>query len=157
MIRKTIALYGKSRQDENLTGIMNFMAEARMRGFGLLCHEKFATYLSRFGENPDFIPKVFTGIPDADAAVSFGGDGTVIRTARRLRGTGIPIAGINTGTVGYLAHFALADPELLLDGIKKNTLKKQSRRVIQGSGKGIPEDFVCCALNDIAVLKDDSA
>lgn len=157
MKRKTLALYGKSRQDQNLTGIMNFMAEARMRGFGLLCHEKFAVYLSRFGENPDFIPTVFSGIPDADAAISFGGDGTVIRTAHRLRDTEMPIAGINTGTLGYLAHFTLDNPELLLDGLMQHTLKKQARRVIQVEGDKIPEDFVCCALNDIAVLKVDTA
>ena len=157
MRRKTLALYGKSRQDQNLTGIMNFMAEARMRGFGLLCHEKFAAYLSRFGENPDFIPTVFTGIPDADVAISFGGDGTVIRTAHRLRDTEMPIAGINTGTLGYLAHFTLDNPELLLDGLMQHSLKKQARRVIQVEGDKIPDDFVCCALNDIAVLKVDTA
>ena len=157
MRRQTIALYGKSRQDENLTGIMNFMAEARMRGFGLLCHEKFAAYLSRFGENPDFIPPVFTGIPEADVAISFGGDGTFLRTARRLRDTGMPIAGINTGTLGYLAHFSLDDSAGLLDGIMRNSLKMQARRLIEVSGKGIPEDFVRCALNEIAVQKDDSA
>ena len=136
---------------------MNFMAEARMRGFGLLCHEKFAAYLSRFGENPDFIPKVFSGIPDADVAISFGGDGTFLRTARRLGDTEIPIAGINTGNLGYLAHFSLDDAPLLLDGIKKKTLKTQSRKLIEVSGKGIPDDFLRCALNEIAVLKDDSA
>ncbi len=157
MRRKTLALYGKSRQDENLTGIMNFMAEARRRGFGLLCHEKFAAYLSRFGENPDFIPPVFSGIPDADVAISFGGDGTFLRTARRLGNTEIPIAGINTGTLGYLAHFTLDESGELLDGILNKTLKVQPRRLIQVSGDGIPDDFLCCALNEIAVLKDDSA
>ena len=157
MRRKTLALYGKSRQDQNLTGIMNFMAEARRRGFGLLCHEKFAAYLSRFGENPDFIPPVFSGIPDADAAISFGGDGTVLRTARRLRSTEMPIAGVNTGTLGYLAHFTLDEPEKLLDGLLQNTLKMQARRVIEVSGEGIPEDFMRCALNEITVQKDDSA
>lgn len=157
MKRTTLALYGKSRQDENLTGIMKFMAEARMRGFGLLCHEKFAAYLSRFGENPDFIPTVFSGIPDADVAISFGGDGTFLRTARRLENTEIPIAGINTGNLGYLAHFSLDDTPLLLDGIKNKTLKMQPRKLIEVSGQGIPEDFLCCALNEIAVLKDDTA
>lgn len=153
----TLALYGKSRQDENLTGIMNFMAEARTMGFRLLCHEKFAAYLSQFGDNPDFIPPVFSGIPEADVAISFGGDGTFLRTARRLGSTGIPIAGVNTGSLGYLAHFSLDDIPLLLNGIKDNTLKIQPRKLIEVSGKGIPEDFLCCALNEIAVLKDDSA
>ena len=157
MRRKTLALYGKSRQDQNLTGIMNFMAEARKRGFGLLCHEKFAAYLSRFGENPDFIPPVFSGIPEADVAISFGGDGTFLRTARRLAATEIPIAGVNTGNLGYLAHFSLDDTPLLLDGIKDNTLKIQPRKLIEVSGPGIPDDFLCCALNEIAILRDDSA
>lgn len=157
MIRKTLALYGKSRQDENMTGIMNFMAEARTRGFGLSCHEKFAAYLSRFGENPDFIPTVFSGIPEADAAISFGGDGTFLRTARRLGDTEIPIAGVNTGTLGYLAHFSLDDSAALLDGILGNTLKVQARKLIEVSGDGIPTDFLRCALNEIAVLKDDTA
>lgn len=157
MKRKTLALYGKSRQDENLTGIMNFMAEARRRGFGLLCHEKFAAYLSRFGENPDFIPPVFSGIPEADVAISFGGDGTFLRTARRLGDTEMPIAGVNTGTLGYLAHFSLDVPAELLDGILHQSLKMQARRLIEVSGPGIPADFLRCALNEIAVLKDDSA
>ncbi len=157
MRRITLALYGKSRQDENLTGILNFVAEARKRGFGLLCHEKFAAYLSRFLENTDFIPKVFSGIPDADVAISFGGDGTFLRTARRLEATEIPIAGVNTGNLGYLAHFSIDDTDLLLDGIKKKTLKMQPRKLIEVLGKGIPSDFLCCALNEIALLKDDSA
>ncbi len=153
----TLALYGKSRQDQNLTGIMNFMAEARMRGFGLLCHEKFAAYLSRFGENPDFIPPIFSGIPDAEVAISFGGDGTFLRTARRLESTEIPIAGINTGNLGYLAHFSLDDAPRLLDGIRDKSLKIEPRKLIEVSGKGIPADFLCCALNEIAILRDDSA
>ncbi len=157
MRRITLALYGKSRQDENLTGILNFVAEARKRGFGLLCHEKFAAYLSRFGENPDFIPPIFSGIPDANVAISFGGDGTFLRTARRLEDTEIPIAGINTGNLGYLAHFSLDETSLLLDGIKNNSLKIQPRKLIEVSGKGIPADFLCCALNEIAVQKDASA
>lgn len=157
MRSKTLALYGKSRQDENLTGIMRFMAEARRRGFGLLCHEKFAAYLSRFGENPDFIPPVFSGVPDADVAISFGGDGTFLRTARRLGPTEMPIAGINTGTLGYLAHFTLDDPATLLDGIMRGGLQMQPRKLIEVSGDGIPDGFLRCALNEIAVQKDDSA
>lgn len=82
----SIALYGKSRQDHNITGILNFIAEARKAGFRLLCHEKFAAYLTRLGVPEDYIPIVFSDVPDADAAISFGGDGTFLRTARRLGG-----------------------------------------------------------------------
>lgn len=157
MAAKTLALYGKSRQDENLTQIIEFLAEARKMGFGLLCHEKFADYLLRCNVGPALVPEVFAGIPDADAAISFGGDGTFLRTARRLQGKEIPIAGVNTGHLGYLAHFSLDNPRLLLEGIRDGFLKMQSRNMIAVEGDALPEGFICDALNEVAVMKDDSA
>lgn len=157
MEKSILALYGKSRQDENLGGIMNFMAEARNMGFGLLCHEKFAAYLERTGVPSEIIPEIFTGVPDAKAAISFGGDGTFLRTARRLSGTEIPVAGVNTGHLGYLAHFSLDNPCLLLEGIRHGSLSIQPRKLISVKGVGIPDDFICDALNEVAVQKDDSA
>lgn len=153
----TLALYGKSRQDSNLSGIMKFMAEARKMGFGLLCHENFASYLSGFQDCKGLIPPVFSGVPDAGVAISFGGDGTFLRTARRLGNSGIPIAGVNTGNLGYLAHFSLEEVSALLEGVKSGTLKVQPRKLIEVEGASIPDDFLCCALNEIAVLKDDTA
>lgn len=153
----TIALYGKSRQDENQTRILEFMAEARRMGFGLLCHEKFADYLSHIGINDNLIPARFDGVPEADAAISFGGDGTFLRTARRLKGKQIPIAGVNTGHLGYLAHFSLEAPRMLLEGLMNGSLKIQPRKLIMVNCSALPEDFVCDALNEIAVMKDDSA
>ncbi len=157
METKTLALYGKSRQDENLTQIIEFLTEARKMGFGLLCHEKFADYLLRCSVDPALIPDVFSGIPDADAAVSFGGDGTFLRTARRLSEKQIPIAGVNTGHLGYLAHFSFDNSRQLLDGLRAGTLKIQPRNMIAVKGDSLPEDFVCEALNEIAVMKDDTA
>lgn len=157
MQRMVIALYGKSRQDENQTRFIDFLAEARRMGFGLLCHEKFADYLSHIGINENIIPQRFSGIPDADAAVSFGGDGTFLRTARRLGGKHIPIAGVNTGHLGYLAHFSLDNPRVLLQGLLDGSLRHQPRKLIRVKGDALPSDFFCDALNEVAVQKDDSA
>lgn len=154
---QTLAFYGKSRQDHNMTGILNFIDEARKSGFRLLCHEKFAAYLSRLGVTDDYIPDIFNAVPDADVAVSFGGDGTFLRTARRLSGTTIPIAGVNTGHLGYLAHFSLDNPQILLSGLRNSSLCLEKRKMISVFGKGIPDNFCCDALNEIAVQKDDSA
>lgn len=132
---RRLALYGKSRQDENLAGIARFMSEAVRMGFGLMCHEKFASYLAASGFPVESIPPEFSGIPEAEAAVSFGGDGTFLRTARRLGASRIPIAGVNTGSLGYLAHFSLDNPTMLLEGILSGTLDRRPRKLITVKGK----------------------
>ena len=58
----------------------------------------------------DFIPgdHSFLGyhdlFRDVDLIVSFGGDGTMLHTARVSHGSGIPILGVNLGKVGFLAE-----------------------------------------------------
>lgn len=49
----------------------------------------------------------------ADLVLSVGGDGTMLSIARRLVGSGIPLAGVNLGRVGFL-------PELSRDNWKKS-------------------------------------
>ena len=43
---------------------------------------------------------------DLDVALSLGGDGTFLRTAARVNKQDIPILGINTGRLGFLADVA---------------------------------------------------
>ena len=57
-------------------------------------------------DSEDLFPEELYGI---DCVISLGGDGTIIRAARRIAGTGIPIIGINIGHLGYLT--AVSDRE----------------------------------------------
>ena len=42
--------------------------------------------------------------PETDCILVLGGDGTLLRTARDTVGLGIPLLGINLGTLGFLAE-----------------------------------------------------
>ena len=57
------------------------------------------------GDSYDYYPPscLFDGV---GMIVSFGGDGTILHTARLSEGTGIPILGVNLGKVGFLAEIS---------------------------------------------------
>ena len=42
-------------------------------------------------------------LPGADVLVCFGGDGTILHTAKAATKRGIPILGVNIGTMGFMA------------------------------------------------------
>lgn len=53
---------------------------------------------------------------EADAVLSLGGDGTILRAAEVVRGTPIPLLGVNFGHVGFLAE---AEPDSLEDSVSR--------------------------------------
>lgn len=48
-------------------------------------------------------------LQEADFAVVFGGDGTIISAARQLSKTNVPVIGVNLGKLGYLAEFSVSE------------------------------------------------
>ena len=60
---------------------------------------------------------------NADCLITLGGDGTIIRASRRIAGSGIPIAGVNLGHLGYLTAVSTKAeiPELLEKGDRRLT------------------------------------
>ena len=99
----------------------------------------------------------------ADYAISMGGDGTLLKTASHVGNSDIPIIGVNTGRLGFLADFLPADIDEAFDEIYNGTCIVEEHSVIgieemecgerrEERRKGYPY-----ALNDIAVLKRDNA
>jgi NAD+ kinase len=70
---------------------------------------------------------------NAEAFIVFGGDGTLLATARRLQGKQVPMMGVNFGRLGFLASFT---PEQFRDHFEafiKGTLPISSRLMLEAS------------------------
>ena len=105
-----------------------------------------------------------------DYAISMGGDGTLLKTASHVGATGIPIIGVNTGRLGFLADFLPNEIEQALDELYAGNCRVEEHAAIKLS-LGDEQDFKVqsskfkvqgsigypYALNDIAVLKRDNA
>lgn len=86
---------------------------------------------------------------NADALLVLGGDGTLLSTARRLRGRPIPLMGVNFGRLGFLASFTPEEFPRHLELLLANRLPIVRRAMLEVSVAG--QNFSATALNDAVV------
>ena len=82
---------------------------------------------------------------DADVILIFGGDGTLLSTARRLHGRQVPMMGVNFGRLGFLASFTPAQFKDQFEKLISNSLPISARLVLEAS---LIDADVKCSLND---------
>lgn len=92
---------------------------------------------------------------DIDALLTLGGDGTLLRGARFLAGTPVPILGVNLGQLGFLTTCQSGDIEEALRLVASKQYEAQARMAISGSavdgGGSIRQSWL--ALNDFVLHK----
>lgn len=154
-----IAIYGSRRHHDNAPALADFLLSLGGRGIDVVMHRKLYTHL--FELVPEAMAAVGTVVDndnfDADLAVSFGGDGTFLRTAMWVGDKNIPIVGINTGHLGYLTSLSLEQLPDLLDMLAGDYFRIESRGLIYMSEPYCGPRFYPYALNEFALMKEESA
>ena len=89
--------------------------------------------------------------------ISIGGDGTFLKAARRVGNKGIPILGINTGRLGFLADVSPEEMEETIEEVYQNHYTVEERSVLQLLCDDKHLKNSPYALNEIAILKRDSS
>ena len=105
-----------------------------------------------------------TAVPNVDLAFSIGGDGTFLRTAAEIVHRNIPILGINTGRLGFLADIKFEDLDETLEEIfsgkyriEKRMLLKTKAITSSSNTEQVSNTFASYSLNEVAVLKQDTS
>ena len=92
-----------------------------------------------------------------DMALSIGGDGTLIGVCRRFREQGVPVCGINLGTLGFLADIEPRELESRLAKILVGEYIVENRLLLSGfTSNELGEKFLGNAINDVVISKGDS-
>ncbi len=92
-----------------------------------------------------------------DYAVVFGGDGSIICTARFVSEANVPVIGVNVGKLGFLAEFGIEELKTLFPRIIDGKINVEKRmmldcRVLVSKGKSQQtEKFSASAINDIYI------
>lgn len=99
--------------------------------------------------------KELTDPSQVDAVVSLGGDGTLLRAARFLGDSGVPVLGVNLGRLGYLTTCSAKEFQRALPRLAKGTYATESRMTLEAvTGPGnAPLGPKLRALNDVVVHK----
>lgn len=89
---------------------------------------------------------------------SLGGDGTLLDSVTHVGKTEIPILGINTGRLGFLATINQQDTEKAIEQLFKKEYRLDTRSLLQlHTEGGEPFQDFNFALNDFTVLKKDTS
>lgn len=155
-----IAIFGKTISFDKKVYIQNFFNRLHFYKSDLFIHENFIAFLKN---DLNIDPGSFTSYHDntdlpsnTRFLFSLGGDGTFLETANLVRDTGIPVIGVNTGRLGFLATIALENLIESVDAIFNGEYSLEERTMIRLaiSGEGSFEKYYV-ALNEISVHKKD--
>src|SRR3954465_12903007 len=132
----TIALYARSTKDNHAGYIEQIHQYLADEGVELIIHDVFYNHLRSEGLQLEFDTYSTSEglISRAFYLICLGGDGTMLETVTLVRKSGIPILGVNTGRLGFLASVNKDD---LLKALRqllteKYTLDKRELITISG-------------------------
>ncbi|MDR2600023.1 MAG: NAD(+)/NADH kinase [Oscillospiraceae bacterium] len=99
--------------------------------------------------------KLIDELPATEMIIAFGGDGTILRAARFIADSKVPILGVNMGGKGFMAELEVHDIDVI-STINNNNYTTETRMMIETQivreDKIIYNDF---ALNDIVIKGDN--
>ena len=102
---------------------------------------------------PRHLPPI--GTAPLDALITLGGDGSLLRGARLLRGAPVPVLGLNLGRVGFLTAAGKEDIGGALERLATGDYVTEERGTLQAAivpARGEPSALPV-ALNDVTIHK----
>ncbi len=152
-----IAIYGSRRQDSYLKELAGLFLFLHGRGFEIAVHPKLYNYLRQCDVDMQGAECVSWVDADTDLVMSIGGDGTFLRAARWVGRLEIPIVGVNTGHLGFLAGCGMDDVEDMIDCICRGEVVIEPRMLLEVESRDLPDKVWPYALNDVSLTKEDCA
>lgn len=93
-----------------------------------------------------------------ELAVVLGGDGTILRAAQAIRGSSVPLLGVNLGHVGFLAQIGRPSITELATAIIAKSYKSERRMVLQYRIERAVETIANgWALNEVTIERSSEA
>ena len=158
---RLITIYGNTRQHARLAEISLFLRHLAAQGANLEIWSDFELYLRSMG-NASGLPAAEHPSEQSELVLTLGGDGTLLHALSWCGDRRIPMLGINTGHLGFLTAYTIAETHLLLSDLMSGKLVGEYRTLLRlrcpdKSDERLPDGIWPCALNEVALLKADTS
>ena len=152
---KRIAIYSKDNNTRTRDGVQKLVSEFCRHGIEISIFQKPGDILMSFGK--DLITP-FTDLESMhdlpDMIMSVGGDGTFLETVLKVKDSGIPVAGVNTGRMGFLANIPNEEIGISVDQLCNGEYELVERTMLKISRpEGLFGEEASTALNEITIQK----
>jgi len=149
-----VAIYGRQESAKNTKQLVEILHFLKENGIETELHSDLLPYQNShsggvFGSYQDLNP--------VDVMISIGGDGTLLDTLTLIRDREIPVLGVNTGRLGFLANVNTDRLHQALNAMINGQLKQESRMLIRASSEGLDFNGFDCALNEATLHKNDTS
>lgn len=153
-----VSVFGSAMPTASCGALAQFCQTLAAAGFRLQIEGAFADFIERGGGRLPVCARFKGDLPaEVGVAVSVGGDGTFLRTARRIGCGPVPIVGVNAGHLGFLTQYDLSEADLLARHLRTHALIPEQRILLKISGPDLPADVWPYVLNEVAVSKEDTS
>lgn len=147
---KSVGIISKPAKPE-LAGILPRLFDwFRERDYKVVIDHETAVYSS----GPEVIDRREMASRPLDFVVVLGGDGTLLSSARVVAKPGIPVLGVNLGSLGFLAEVPLPELYEALDDVDQKRATVESRSLVTCELLRADKSIMSySALNDVIVNK----
>ena len=152
-----VAIYFKDNNSKTRDGVDRLVEEFTRRGIRIRIFQKLSDQAT--GDKWEIVgnPNGLTYNSELpNLVLSVGGDGTFLETVLKVKDMGIPIAGVNTGRMGFLANISADEIGNSIDMLVKGEYDVIGRCLLElTKPSDIFEENSSYALNEISIQKAD--
>jgi NAD+ kinase len=156
-----IAVFGTTVSPEFISVLLKFFRFFEARKFDVQIYEPFYTFLAEEMNFAPYYTRFFHSQNDFDPenkmVFSIGGDGTFLQSVQNIRNFEVPVVGVNSGRLGFLADIS---QDLIIDALNdigEGRYQIIERSLIEAQINGISTEGFNLALNEATVLKTDNS
>ncbi len=155
-----IAIHGRDTRSASTHFIEKLIEDLRERNVEVLASDKLISHLP-----PTHVKKLKLrsfqqkdNLTKTDFFISIGGDGTLLESVTYVGKSGVPILGINTGRMGFLATTHRNDVAAAIEDLLTGKFEIDERTLLRlySDQKNLFNDLPF-ALNDLTIMKKDSS